>query len=171
MSRSHYREVTEGIEWPFRIYGDYIEWFDQKKLEWEVPLGASDTAGYRMLSWRLPTGVRRFLRAHAVCWMTHRGEIPPGLEVDHIDGDKGNNLITNLRLVTHAQNILYARERLGNWSEPTLRPHQLELLLALPVGWRCLVPLAECWGVSKFYLGNIRSLAKKANDPRFLATL
>ena len=37
-------------------------------------------------------------------------------EVDHIDGDKSNNDASNLRWVTHKENLRYARERLGNWS-------------------------------------------------------
>jgi len=36
-------------------------------------------------------------------------------EVDHIDGDKKNNHVDNLRWVTHRENINYAMERRGNW--------------------------------------------------------
>jgi len=39
-------------------------------------------------------------------WIDTYGEIPEGYEIDHIDGDQLNNDISNLRLVTHLQNML-----------------------------------------------------------------
>ena len=36
-------------------------------------------------------------------------------EVDHIDGDKTNNCASNLRWVTHKENINMGIERLGRW--------------------------------------------------------
>lgn len=41
--------------------------------------------------------------AHRIAWLHHHGEWPKGL-IDHIDGDRTNNAISNLRLATSAQN-------------------------------------------------------------------
>ncbi|EMH4108092.1 HNH endonuclease [Serratia marcescens] len=41
--------------------------------------------------------------AHRAAWAIHYGEIPKK-HIDHIDGDKTNNRIDNLRLCTHNQN-------------------------------------------------------------------
>lgn len=37
-----------------------------------------------------------------------------GLDVDHIDGDTANNKLTNLRYLTHAENMTAQRERKPN---------------------------------------------------------
>ena len=43
-------------------------------------------------------------RIHRLVWMYHNGGIPLGMEIDHIDRDKHNNSIENLRLVTRTEN-------------------------------------------------------------------
>jgi hypothetical protein len=42
--------------------------------------------------------------AHRVVWEAFMGEIPKGMEVDHINHDKQDNNLDNLRLVTPKQN-------------------------------------------------------------------
>lgn len=42
--------------------------------------------------------------AHRVVWQLHYGEIPNGSEIDHIDGDRYNNKVENLRLVSPKRN-------------------------------------------------------------------
>ena len=182
MGVSMYRDerlaLMVGSEWPFRICGEGVEWFNLKHQLWVKAEGVPDQNGYHMMTWKLPTGKRRFLRLPNVVWITHNGEIPKGMELDHMDGDKSHNHISNLRLVTHAQNIQYGMERLGNWMRATnqkLKPHQLDLVLALsaqlPKGKGPLVALALRWGVSKFSLANLRAKAKKDSDPRYLTGL
>jgi hypothetical protein len=55
-------------------------------------------------------------RVHRFVWEYFNGPIPPDKVIDHIDGDKTNNALSNLRLVTNKQNIHYARSMRGNWS-------------------------------------------------------
>jgi len=43
-------------------------------------------------------------RIHRIIWCYHFGPIPSKLQIDHIDGNKKNNMIENLRLATHSQN-------------------------------------------------------------------
>jgi len=48
---------------------------------------------------------RKFM-AHRIIWELHYGEIPKGFEIDHVDMNKANNLLGNLRLATRSQNML-----------------------------------------------------------------
>ena len=45
---------------------------------------------------------------HRIVWMLHHGEIPSHLVVDHINRDRADNRIENLRLLTN-------RENTSNW--------------------------------------------------------
>lgn len=42
--------------------------------------------------------------AHRLIWVWHHGRIPKNLTLDHIDSDKSNNRIENLRIATRSQN-------------------------------------------------------------------
>lgn len=49
---------------------------------------------------------RNVFAAHRLCWkIYHRKDIPVGYEVDHINQDRSDNRISNLRLVTMSQNM------------------------------------------------------------------
>jgi hypothetical protein len=54
---------------------------------------------------------RAWFRVHRLIYQTLIGEIPKGLEIDHISGNRHDNSIDNLRLVTHSQNILLGHAR------------------------------------------------------------
>lgn len=43
---------------------------------------------------------------HRIVWIMFNGDIPDNLEIDHINRDKYDNHIENLRLVTKSQNSL-----------------------------------------------------------------
>jgi len=48
---------------------------------------------------------------HRLVWQAFRGEIPKGLEIDHMDGNTSNNFLSNLQLLTRRDNInKYQRE-------------------------------------------------------------
>lgn len=41
------------------------------------------------------------------------GDVPSGMEVNHKDGDKSNNRLTNLEYLTHVENMLHKANVLG----------------------------------------------------------
>lgn len=51
-----------------------------------------------------PNKKRIWRRAHRVVYEAFVGKIKNGLVIDHIDGDKHNNKVDNLRMVTHSEN-------------------------------------------------------------------
>lgn len=51
-------------------------------------------------------------RAHRLAWLYVHGYLPE--EIDHIDGDKTNNAIANLRSVTHSENLRNTRKNTRN---------------------------------------------------------
>ncbi len=53
---------------------------------------------------------------HRVVWELHNGKIPKGLFIDHLDGDKYNNAISNLRVTTRQGNARNCVKRKDNTS-------------------------------------------------------
>lgn len=59
----------------------------------------SDCKGYRLINYK-----GKNYRIHRLVVEAFIGPIPEGFEVDHIDRDRSNNDVTNLRIVTHSEN-------------------------------------------------------------------
>jgi len=55
--------------------------------------------------------VRLWRRAHRLVYEAFVGKIGKGLVIDHIDGNKHNNNVTNLRALNHKENMLSAYKR------------------------------------------------------------
>ncbi|XTQ96376.1 HNH endonuclease [Xanthomonas sacchari] len=54
--------------------------------------------------------------AHRLAWLFVHGIDPGELDVDHINGDQGDNRIGNLRLATRRQNLLNSKRPVTNTS-------------------------------------------------------
>lgn len=66
----------------------------------------SSATGYRMISVWMPSERRyRNKRVHRLVFAAFCGEVPAGKQINHIDGDKANNQISNLEAVTQSENI------------------------------------------------------------------
>jgi hypothetical protein len=88
----------------------------QKEPRPERPLLGQEAGtrnrGYKMIKIK---GYQQ-VGAHRLAWVYVHGTIPPGLEIDHIDGDPSNNAIANLRLATSSQQKMNKRVQRNNRS-------------------------------------------------------
>jgi hypothetical protein len=89
------------------------------QFTWKVPVGrakSGDIASTKRASGYTVIGIRgRLYRAHRLAWLAVYG-VWPTYEIDHVDGDRQNNAISNLRDVPrsiNAQNIRKARGKSG----------------------------------------------------------
>lgn len=67
--------------------------------------GAVDANGYVNIRVR-----RRLYKAHRLAWLYIHG-VWPELDIDHINGNKADNRLCNLRLATSAQNVANSNVR------------------------------------------------------------
>lgn len=72
--------------------------------------------GYNLVSVNKKSGIRQIL-VHRIVWETFNGSIPNGTEIDHINTNKNDNRLENLRCVSKTENmnnILTRLKRLKN---------------------------------------------------------
>lgn len=60
---------------------------------------STNNAGYYIIQ------LEKCFTIHHIVAETFLESIPKGYEIDHIDGDKSNNNVTNLEIVTHQENM------------------------------------------------------------------
>jgi hypothetical protein len=85
----------------FEYRDGYLYWkgvsHPNKQHMMEKPAGSIHKTGYRHITWR-----GKVHKAHRLIFMLHYGYLPP--EVDHINGNRADNRIENLRPATRSEN-------------------------------------------------------------------
>lgn len=76
--------------------------------------GCKDRKGYLVVCLNGKTHM-----VHRVIWEMHNGPIPDGHQIDHIDHDRTNNLLSNLRAVCVTTNNRNSSKRADNQSGAT----------------------------------------------------
>lgn len=67
-------------------------------------IGVKDSKGYLRANLQKDNGGQQHWRFHRLIWTVVNGEIPEGMQVNHIDENKENNSIFNLNLMTNYEN-------------------------------------------------------------------
>lgn len=92
--------------------------YEDGNLIWKQPTGrrisVGQVAGRNNNGYRMIGFMGKEYMAHRLVFMFHHGYLPP--EVDHIDGNRSNNKIDNLRAATHAENLRNQRLKSSNTS-------------------------------------------------------
>lgn len=118
----HYEPETGKLFWlrqPVSAFKDGIRTAAQKARMWNARFDGREAGNIDP-----STGYVRIrvggvlLYAHRIAILMVTGEWPTD-EVDHEDGDVANNRITNLRCVSHAENLRNAKRRSDNSSGQT----------------------------------------------------
>ena len=71
--------------------------------------GCTDVKGYIVIMINY-----RFYKAHRLAWALYYNQDPGNMEIDHIDQNKSNNKIVNLRLANRGPNKAYAGPQKNN---------------------------------------------------------
>lgn len=64
-------------------------------------VGTPDKHGYLLVSFN-----NRYRKVHRIIWEMHKGPIPDGMEIDHINHIKDDNRIENLRLASRSDQAM-----------------------------------------------------------------
>ena len=107
-------------------------------------------------------GKRHQMRLHRAIWLFVHGAIPDGMDLDHINGDRTDNRIANLRLVTPKENkansirlgTSAARERNGQAKLASAQAEQIKALLAQR---KTQPEIAAMFGVSRQAISSIKN--------------
>ena len=100
-----YYASEEGI-----IYTTKISYRYNPKGEMRVLRPRTHPSGYLYYGLFVGQGktkVRYWRRGHRLIAQTFIGKIPKGMEINHLDGDKHNNNLANLEIVTRHQNLIH----------------------------------------------------------------
>lgn len=70
----------------------------------------SDRNGYKRCDLKKENGEIKRFSIHRLIYETFIGPIPQGMVIDHIDGDKSNNELSNLRCISQSENAINAQK-------------------------------------------------------------
>jgi len=132
-----------------RKRGDRWQSFPEKELA-----SRSVGAGYRAVGVKLE-GKTRTLYVHRLVAEAFIERPADCNEVNHLDGDKGNNHVSNLEWTTHARNLQHAAQA-GLHSSTCLSPADVREARRLLAAGQSLAAVAETFGVTPSAINHLK---------------
>ena len=87
----------------YEVYADGRIWSYYRK---KFLKAKTDKGGYQIVGLTDNKGKQKFYLLHRVVWEAVTGSpIPKGYEINHISEDKTSNMISNLELISHKDNL------------------------------------------------------------------
>lgn len=99
------------------IYSTKIAYRYNPKGEMRLVIPKNHISGYQYVGLFVGKGSKKkrlWFRLHRLVIENFIGDIPDGMEVDHKDGNRTNNKLSNLRIVTRSENMLAMYKRRKN---------------------------------------------------------
>jgi hypothetical protein len=84
-------------------------WRNDKKV---IAFKITKDGYHHVCLWR--GGKPNWRLAHRLAWETHIGDIPEGMQINHKNGDKSDNALPNLEVVTASENVKHRFRVLGH---------------------------------------------------------
>lgn len=120
--RAGYLEVRDdGSVWRVR---------HQKDRAGFVPKRIDHGKRHKIIKLHWPLGEIHSVPVQRLMWQVHKGDIPPGLTVNHKDGDPTNNRIDNLELMTQSEQQKHRYRVLRHKPAQTLLQERYDALRA-----------------------------------------
>jgi hypothetical protein len=112
-----FEESTGNLIWKTRAVSDFKN--EQASRRWNTryagkgagSLDKAKSSGYMRICID-----SRSCQAHRLVWVLHHGAIPAGLQIDHLNNDRSDNRLKNLRLATNLQNQFNSARHANNKS-------------------------------------------------------
>lgn len=104
----------------YEIYPEEGKVFSYKRNRY---IGSKHKDGYWQVGLMSDDGKQHNFWLHRLIWQAVNGAIPEGMEINHLDENPSNNVISNLSLCTHKENINFgtrnerAAEKMTNRSD------------------------------------------------------
>lgn len=108
----HYDEVTGDLRWkprPIHHFSCEGRRRAHESMFAGMLIRSKDSSGY----YTVMVSGNQF-KAHRIIWAMNFGDIPCGMQIDHIKGDRNCNLLSNLRLVSECLNARNRKRRADN---------------------------------------------------------
>lgn len=115
-----YSETLQGLYWI-----KSISKYANPKIGNGIRAGGNDSIGYRIVS---ISGKPH--KEHRLVWIYHNGNIPDGMQIDHINRIRSDNRIENLRLATHSSNRLNSKSNNFSYRKNNkIRPYEANVMI------------------------------------------